>query len=409
MKSERVPEPEPTNPQIQIPNIEVWEKLGVKPYFIDDQYCLIKEKRLSIHEKRGHYTYQDFINAVNAWQQSDFSHPLSSKGFRADDMFFFDTETTGLGGGTGNTIFLLGYCFLEGEEIVVRQHLLTEPGFEVPLYDSFLSSVDYTTLVTYNGKAFDWPQVKTRHTLIRDHVPKLPAFGHFDLLHASRRLWKNQLESVKLSKVEENILGISREDDVPGYLAPIIYFDFVQTKQMEGILKVMEHNEDDVLSLMILYTHISYQLLGLDKNQSSSEKLSIGHWFAHVKETDKAIELLTEAVEQNEHGLDSFRGMYELAIQYKKGQNHEKANLYFERIARDGKGKLRMDACIELAKYHEHSSNLPQALTYSKWALEEWKITKKMIGILNEKLKVEIEKRILRLENKLDKEEFADN
>ena len=89
-----------------------------------------------------------------------------------------------------------------------------------PLYESFLKTVDYTTLVTYNGRAFDWPQVKTRHTLVRDHVPKLPSFGHFDLLHASRRMWKNKLESVKLANVEENILGVVRENDIPGYLAP---------------------------------------------------------------------------------------------------------------------------------------------------------------------------------------------
>ena len=52
-------------------------------------------------------------------------------------------------------------------------------------------------MVTYNGKAFDWPQVKTRHTLIREHVPKLPPFGHFDLYHAARRMWKHQSGTLK--------------------------------------------------------------------------------------------------------------------------------------------------------------------------------------------------------------------
>ena len=82
---------------------------------------------------------------------------------------------------------------------MLKQHILSQPGSEVPLYKSFLERIDYTNMVTYNGKAFDWPQVKTRHTLIREHVPKLPAFGHFDLYHAARRLWKHRLERIKLS------------------------------------------------------------------------------------------------------------------------------------------------------------------------------------------------------------------
>ncbi|MCK9907287.1 ribonuclease H-like domain-containing protein, partial [Frankia sp. Cpl3] len=74
-------------------------------------------------------------------------------------------------------------------------------------------------LVTYNGKAFDWPQVKTRHTLLRDSVPELPIFGHFDLLHGARRLWKDELESCRLANIEREKLGSFRQDDVPGYMA----------------------------------------------------------------------------------------------------------------------------------------------------------------------------------------------
>ena len=116
--------------------------------------------------------------------------------------------------------------------------------------------------MTYNGKSFDWPQVKTRHTLVRDHVPKLPPFGHFDLYHAARRLWKHRLERLKLAVVEEEILGIHRKDDIPGYLAPMIYFDFVESGQPDGMLGILKHNENDILSLVTLYTHLTYQLNG---------------------------------------------------------------------------------------------------------------------------------------------------
>lgn len=99
------------------------------------------------------------------------------------------------------------------------------------MYQSFLSEVDITSLVTYNGKAFDWPQVKTRHTLIRDRLPKLPEFGHFDLLHGARRLWKHKMERVSLGSVEKEELGVSRKEDTPGYLAPMLYFHFIKAQE----------------------------------------------------------------------------------------------------------------------------------------------------------------------------------
>lgn len=92
----------------------------------------------------------------------------------------------------------------------------------------------------HNIKAFDWPQVKSRHTLIREHVPKLPPFGHFDLYHASRRIWKHKLERLKLSIVEKEVLEIHRIDDIPGFLAPIIYFDYVERKNPEGMLGILK-------------------------------------------------------------------------------------------------------------------------------------------------------------------------
>ncbi len=116
--------------------------------------------------------------------------------------------------------------------------------------------MNYKTLVTYNGKSFDWPQVKTRHTLVRDHVPKLPAFGHFDLYHAARRLWKHKLDRLKLSVVEKEVLGVERVDDIPGFLAPMIYFDFIESKQPDGMIGILKHNEIDILITCYAYIPI---------------------------------------------------------------------------------------------------------------------------------------------------------
>nr|WP_249317058.1 ribonuclease H-like domain-containing protein [Bacillus sp. FJAT-50079] len=280
------------------------------------------------------------------------------------DLFFFDTETTGLYGGAGNTIFLLGHARVIDHEVIVRQHFLPEPGFEVPLYKSFLESVDYTTLVTYNGKAFDWPQVKTRHTFVKEHVPKLPDFGHFDLYHAARRLWKNKLESVKLVNVEKHILGVTRKDDVPGYLAPMIYFDYVERKNPEAILKVMKHNELDILSLITLYTHLTFQIHCLDPQQTAEEKVFIGKWFNAIGEREVAASTFELAMNED------ITAEYELAYYYKRKKNYDKAKQLWLTATQGNDQRIRKEAFIELAKLMEHQyKDYKKALAYTESAI----------------------------------------
>lgn len=387
--------------EVTIPHLEEWKKFNTTPYFFDDQYCLIREKRIPLSEKRGKYRYNDFLTAVAHWQKTEVQHPLSTKGFEAHELFFFDTETTGLGGGAGNTIFLLGYASINENEVIIKQHLLPKPGNEVPLYHSFLKSINYTTLVTYNGKAFDWPQVKTRHTFVREHVPKLPRFGHFDLLHASRRLWKHKLDSVKLSIVEKEILEINRTDDIPGFLAPMIYFDFVETNQIDGIQKVMEHNEDDILSLIILYTHISFQLLGLDQKQTKKEQLTVGKWYASLQESKQAIQVL-EAALKNYHGEEKWLAAFELAMQYKKLRDMKRAVPLWLEIVHNSTGKVKIQACIEVAKYFEHDEkNIEQALELTEMALEEFTCFAKKHTRFPKQFLQDLSKRLDRLERKL--------
>jgi len=296
-----------------LPFIEEWKKAGASPYLYENQFCYIKEVRYPLDYQHGKYKLSDFLTAILMWEDFSGNHPLSAKGMSPSDLFFFDTETTGLYGGAGNSIFLLGYARLEGKEFVLRQHFLPEPGFEVALYKSFLESVDYTTLVTYNGKAFDWPQVKTQHTLVRQHVPKLPSFGHFDLYHAARRLWKNNLESVKLIRVEEEILEVKRTDDIPGFLAPMIYFDYVERKNPEAVLKVLEHNEADILSLITLYTHLTYQIHGVDPKQTPTEKMLIGKWYQYIGERELAASTFEAAA-----GKGDYSAKHQLAFHIKK-------------------------------------------------------------------------------------------
>ncbi|MFJ5757763.1 ribonuclease H-like domain-containing protein [Neobacillus sp. NPDC093182] len=396
--AEKSTTPPSESARIEIPFLPKWESENVSPYFLDQDYCLIREVKYPLSQKHGHYHFHDFLTAVDIWNKQPISHPLSAEGHSAEELFFFDTETTGLGGGVGNTIFLLGYASVIGENLVLRQHILPHPGAEVPLYQSFLENVNYKTLVTYNGKSFDWPQVKTRHTLVRDHVPKLPAFGHFDLFHAAKRLWKHKLDRLKLAVVEKDVLGIERHDDIPGYLAPMIYFDFIDSKQPDGMLGIIKHNEIDILSLVTLYTHLTFQLCGIDNNQTRKESFEVGRWYAALGEKDEAAKVLTKLVEGSD--FTSLQAKLALAYQSKKEQNWEISLPLFIEVADAENSTVSIEACIEASKIYEHKiKDYKLALDYCLKALEIVENNNTPM----QKVLQQLETRLLRLEGKFAK------
>jgi len=378
----------------EIPYIEKWLENDTVSFHFDGDYCFIREVRYPINHKHGLYAFSELETIVKEWNQTSLEHPLSARGVNSEDLFFFDTETTGLGGGAGNTIFLLGYAYLEGEEVVVKQHILPQPGSEIPLYQSFLENINYETLVTYNGKSFDWPQLKTRHTLIKEHVPKLPEFGHFDLYHASRRLWRNKLERVKLSAVETDILGVHREDDIPGYLAPMIYFDFVERKNPEILFGIMKHNELDILSLITLYIHLSRKILQIDGY--TEESMEIARWLAYLGKKEESVETYQKILEAGNEE-DRIIAGHALAFQKKKQKQFNEALGIWKEVALKGNVQIRIQAQIECAKLYEHQfKDAGLALKCSIIALQEMERE----GTTPGKKQLELEKRIHRLKKK---------
>ncbi|MGM0755273.1 MAG: ribonuclease H-like domain-containing protein [Bacillota bacterium] len=371
-----------------IPFLKEWEQLGAAPYYFEDSFCLIREVTYQLGDQHGLYSFAELPKIVDAWNESEIQHSLSAKGYKPHELFFFDTETTGLSGGTGNMIFLLGHARVFTDKVVVKQHLLTNPGNEAALYKSFLNEVDVESLVTYNGKSFDWPQVKTRHTLLRDQIPALPEFGHFDLLHGSRRLWKHKYERMALSVVEKEELHVHREGDTPGFLAPMIYFHFLKEQNPKLIEGILTHNELDVLSLISLYIHLSKKILSVDAVKENDEKYALAKWhLAHrdVQEATKHLRELTDA--EFEHAK---KAAYDLSLQYKRLNQWDEAIRIWKDLFESNDVHLALKAGIELAKYEEHrQKNATSALS----------ITQSLLSLpsLSERDMKELEKRKKRL------------
>lgn len=378
-------------PARDIPYQEKWEQLQAKPFFFEEEYVMVRETSYPLSYRHGRYSFDLLFDLVERWNQSEGNHPLSTAGTTPSELLFFDTETTGLHGGTGNTIFLLGYARVLADQVVVKQFFLPGPHEEVAFYHGFLNDVnELKNLVTYNGKAFDWPQVKTRHTLLRDLVPQLPSFGHYDLLHGARRLWKDQLPSCRLSIIEQQILDVQRQEDTPGYMAPLLYFDYIKEKDPDIMKGVLHHNEWDVLSLITLYIHLSTLLQERRPNESSVQEMyQIGRWYEQVGDMGRAMEFYRSAKEWQP-------AQFALAASYKKIKALDEAIQLWEKMA-ERNSPFLTDIYIELAKgYEHHRKDYERALSYADKAYESWKL----FGKRSAKEKAPFIKRIERLEKK---------
>ncbi|MFT3764286.1 MAG: ribonuclease H-like domain-containing protein [Minicystis sp.] len=166
---------------------------------------------------------------------------------------YVDTETTGLAGGTGTVPFLLGLSWFDVEAgaFVIEQCLLRRLGEEAPILSRFAERVaEASMIVTYNGKAFDLPLLRTRYVMNRLAAPAEPP--HLDLVHVARRIHKSRLKARTLVAIEAEVLGRLRVGDVAGGDIVATYAHFLRTGDEEALLGVVEHNVADVLAMVAL-------------------------------------------------------------------------------------------------------------------------------------------------------------
>jgi uncharacterized protein len=175
----------------------------------------------------------------------------SLSGIPMHGALFFDTETTGLGG-AGAIAFLLGMAWFDAEQrLHVEQLLLRSPSDEPAMLDVLTERLAAASvLVSYNGKAFDWPLLKGRYVMNRRKIPgDLP---HLDLLHIGRRLHRARLGACRLKTLESEVLGFDRGVDVDGGDVPARYAHFLRTGDEQALREVVDHNAWDVVSMAAL-------------------------------------------------------------------------------------------------------------------------------------------------------------
>ena len=271
-------------------------------------------------------------------------------------LLFFDTETSGLAGGSGTVAFMLGMGRVMGGRFVVRQYLLTAFSGERAMLEAAGAWLEGCTgLVSFNGKSFDAPLLATRHRLVGLSDP-FAALPHIDLLAPTRSAFANRWPDCRLATAERELLGFQRIDDLPGAEAPAAWLDWLRTGDGGRLPGVADHNYWDILSLAALLP-----LLGevhADPVPWNADVTALARVRLRADDEATAFRLLSRAGSS----LDA-AGRLELARLHRRRGEWKAARILWERLAEEGEA----EALEQLAKYHEHRRrDYGEAMRYAR-------------------------------------------
>ena len=287
---------------------------------------------------------------------------------------FLDTETTGLAGGTGTYAFLIGLAWWDAGALQVEQFFMRDFSEEHAILHEVAERIaERPVLVTFNGKAFDWPLLENRFTMTRSiAVPRLAT--HLDLLHPARALWKLRLGSVRLVELERHVLdavrlGWHRQDDVLAALIPQHYFDYLRGGPAEPLAAVVRHNQMDLRGLAALVGKIDALLASHDgRDVESLDLFGLSRYLQRRGESHRAHSACTQAIDLGLPKEYDGQARRELALLAKRRGEHDKAAALWHELVSDPRNGAH--ACEQLAVYYERrEKNFERALEFAKLGL----------------------------------------
>jgi len=329
-------------------------------------------------------------------------------GFAPEDLqrpLFLDTETTGLSGGTGTVAFLVGLAWRDGDGLALVQYFLCDFDQENALLWAVGQCIrDAGVLVSYNGRTFDWPLLQTR-LVMRRADPAWRSPPHLDLLTLARRIFKPRLPDCALQTIEQAVLDLHRADDLPGTLIPGRYFAWLRNGDPRVLDPVFIHNRQDVLSMALLLARFEAVL-------RDGDDLDPLDRFGRARFME-ARGFTVEAIREYRHlWHESLRGIrlaargsigLRLARLLRRNGRWSEARAVLEECWRSQ--SYPYPAAIELAKLLEHQAkDLGAARRVVSDALRLLAIA----VVSNAQWRIDLERRLLRLDRRLGLDERRD-
>ncbi len=300
---------------------------------------------------------------------------------------YLDTETTGLSGGAGVYVYMVGLGWFEGDQYVSWQGFLRHPGEEAALLEEVARLIaGAPSVVSFFGKSFDRHRLEDKMK-IAGVEPPFEGRPHLDLYHPMRRLTRGAFPNGKLQTLEKGLLGFHRERDLPGSLAPAAWFDYLAGRphMLEG---VFHHNYEDVLSLVVMAAYLGRAEIG---TRASGEPLRgpDAHRARALAETagdaDERLRWATVALDGGAEG-EGRRAMQLLrADLLRRARRTEEARAaYREALEECAEDRTAIDLFVGASMLLEHDlRDTDNALRMAERALSVARIERRPSGVLD--------------------------
>jgi len=362
--------------------------------------CYVLDKVYPLSYRHGQDILGDLLDLSPADTAVFTNDPrLTDLSFR--NFLFIDTETTGLAG-AGTLAFMVGAAFFEsgptGDVFVVHQYFLRDHGDEpamLLLLDELAAAK--AGLITFNGRSFDVPLLDNRYLMNR-MATDLRQKPHIDLLPPARRLWRQRLESCALGSLEQSLLGLRRtQEDVPGWLIPSLYNNYLRSGDARELRRVFYHNQIDMVSMVTLTSRVVRQFAQPSAADHPIDLYSLGRWQAALGQTEAAEQTLRWAL-AGDLSLDLYhRTLYELGGLLKKYGRRAEAVPCWQQIAATTYDDI--SAHVELAMHYEwQEGDVATAVRWTEQAValcQSWSPARAQLVL------PELEHRLARLKGKL--------
>ena len=277
---------------------------------------------------------------------------VGDAGAPAPGAFYLDTETTGLAGGTGTYVFLIGLATWTGPTLTVTQYFLGDLDGEAALLHAVAEAVsEARQLVTFNGRTFDLPLLETRYLLARR-----PWWGvdlaHQDLYPVARALWRDQVPDCRLITLESVLLDLDRGDDLPGAFVPQLYFRYLRVGDARPLPRIFTHNRWDLVALAALAGRVGALLDGPDPDHDPREWLGAARWLER-RDPPRSVRFYQAAVDADLGPPLLARAARRLGYLWRRAGRIEAALAVLARVAASLEGPP-LGLMVDLAKLLEH-------------------------------------------------------
>lgn len=188
--------------------------------------------------------------------------------FNVKDLLFLDIETLGI---YDSPIIVVGLGFFKEnvDNVVfeIHQYFARTLEEEIAICEQLQSQIfpNFKCFVTFNGRSFDIPYIANRFLYFFDNNPMIgeedvpyeksnTKYHHIDLYHCCRRKYKKIFNDYTLTNMEEQLLQMKRDNELPSNLVGTCYKKYQKDpKRYIGLVKeVIEHNYYDVYALPLI-------------------------------------------------------------------------------------------------------------------------------------------------------------